>query len=260
MRVPLVFLALGSLVLAACGGGESGTPDASGVPTATPPAQMPEPIIIGEALPGAEPETYVVESGDTLFAIADKLGVDPDEIIRLNDLADPSSLEVGQVLQIPGAPAVPGEPAPLPGEQPSEEPPALPAEPTGEDTYTVQSGDNASAIAAACGFTLDELAAANGTTIEGLRELEVGQVLALPGPCVAPEPATEPPPEEPEVAPPPEGETPAVAPPPEAPAPTAEAAPPNEGPPPEIVEPAPEAPPPAPEGETTEPSNVEPSP
>ena len=205
-------------------------PDAGGVPTATPPAQFPDPIIIGEALPGAEPETYVVEPGDSLFAIAEKLGVDPNEIIRLNDLADPSNLEVGQVLKIPGAPPpVPTGPLPLPGEQPSEEPTASPAVPTGEDTYTVQSGDNASAIAELCGFTIDELAAANGTTVEGLRSLEVGQVLNLPGPCVAPEPA----PETPEVVPPPEAETPEVAPPPEAPTP-------------EGVEPAPEAPTPAP--------------
>ncbi len=212
-------------------------PDATGAPTATPPAQFPDPIIIGETLPGAAPETYVVESGDTLFAIAERLGVDPEEIIRLNDLADPSNLEVGQVLKIPGAPAaLPTGPAPLPGEPLPESTPAPPVVPTGEDTYTVQSGDNASTIADACGFTLDELAAANGTTIEGLRSLEVGQVLNLPGPCVAPVPA----PEEPEVAPPPEGETPEVVPPPEAPTP--EVAPETPELPPEGVEPAPEAP------------------
>ncbi len=260
MRVPLALVVLASLILAACGGGGSGLPNASSIPTATPPAEFPKPIIIGEMAPAGEPETYVVEPGDSLYAIAEKLGVDPDEIARLNDLADVSSLEVGQVLKIPGAPpAVPTEPGSLPAEQPAT--PA--ATPTGEDTYTVQSGDNASAIADACGFTLDELAAANGTTAEGLRSLEVGQVLSLPGPCVVPETAPEATPETPEVVPPTEAAPPEVAPPPEAA--TAEVAPPTEAAtpevapetpttPPEGVEPAPEAPTPSPEAATTEPT------
>jgi LysM repeat protein len=242
MRVPLALVVLASLFLAACGGGGSGLPDVSSVPTATPPAELPEPIIIGEMAPVGEPETYVVEPGDSLYAIAEKLGVDPDEIARLNELADVSSLEVGQVLKIPGAPpAVPTGPGSLPAEQPATPAPA----PTGEDTYTIQSGDNASAIADACGFTLDDLAAANGTTIEGLRSLEVGQVLSLPGPCVVPETAPEAAPETPEVVPPPEAATPEVAPPTEAATP--EVAPEAPTTPPEGVEPAPEAPTPSPE-------------
>ena len=202
-------------------------PDATGAPTATPPAELPEPIIIGEALPSGEPQTYVVEAGDSLFVIAEKLGVDPDELIRLNDLADPSSLEIGQVLTVPAAAPPPAETAPTPGAEVPEAPPPPIAE--GGDTYTVQSGDNASAIADRCGFTLAELAAANGTAIDGLRSLEVGQVLRLPGPCVAPEPAPEPEPETPVVAP----EVPEL--------------------PPEAIEPTPEAPLPAPVPETAEP-------
>jgi LysM repeat protein len=197
--LPLALVALGCLAFVACDGGASGTPDAGGVPTATPPAQLPEPIIIGEAQPAGEPETYVVESGDTLFGIAEKLGVDPEEIISLNDLADPSSLEIGQVLLVPGQPAPAPELPVLPGEPATEEPSAQepsveePSQPAieGENTYTVESGDNASAIAESCGFTVEELAAANGTTVEGLRELAVGQVLLLPGPCGAPAPEPE---------------------------------------------------------------------
>jgi LysM repeat protein len=207
LGLPVALVALGCLLFVACGGGSSGTPDAGGVPTATPPAQLPEPIIIGEVQPAGEPETYVVESGDTLFGIAEKLGVDPEEIISLNDLADPSNLEIGQVLLVPGQPApspelpvLPGEPATVEpsAEEPAAEEPSAPVA-EGENTYTVESGDNASAIAESCGFTVEELAAANSTTVEGLRELAVGQVLLLPGPCGAPAPepeVTEVPPEE----------------------------------------------------------------
>jgi hypothetical protein len=42
--------------------------------------------------------TYRVESGDTLSAIAHRFGVTIDEILRQNDLRDPKSLRLGQVL------------------------------------------------------------------------------------------------------------------------------------------------------------------
>lgn len=55
----------------------------------------------------ARPETYVVQRGDTLFSIARAQGVDYRELVQLNALADPSKLEVGQVLRLrapqPGA-------------------------------------------------------------------------------------------------------------------------------------------------------------
>lgn len=44
---------------------------------------------------------YTVESGDTLYAIGIKLGVDWNEIAKLNDLEPPYSLSTGQELKIP---------------------------------------------------------------------------------------------------------------------------------------------------------------
>jgi LysM repeat protein len=109
------------------------------------------------------------------MAIADKLGVSVDDLISLNDLADPSHLEVGQVLKVPrrsgaGPTAVPGQPT----RQPTR------ASAAGTETYEVQSGDNASDIAARFGITLQELADANHMTIDELRTLFVGQVLTIP--------------------------------------------------------------------------------
>ena len=46
----------------------------------------------------------------------------------------------------------------------------------------VQSGDNANDIALRFGVTVEELAAANDTTVDNLRSLEVGQVLIIPPP------------------------------------------------------------------------------
>ncbi len=50
---------------------------------------------------GSEIE-YTVQPGDWIFKIARDFNVDPQEIIDLNSLTNPGSLEVGMVLKIPG--------------------------------------------------------------------------------------------------------------------------------------------------------------
>lgn len=47
------------------------------------------------------PVTYTVKSGDTLWDIANLFGVTLDDIVRANNIADPSSLAEGQVLTVP---------------------------------------------------------------------------------------------------------------------------------------------------------------
>lgn len=47
-----------------------------------------------------EPDVYVVRPGDTVYSIAWRYRVDPDELIRWNDLADPDQLRVGQRLRL----------------------------------------------------------------------------------------------------------------------------------------------------------------
>jgi LysM repeat protein len=170
----------GALVVAACGGGGDGSggrPSTGKIPTATAYAVLPEPTILSGGAPVTQGGggTYVVESGDILMTIAEKLGVSVDDLISLNDLTDPSHLEVGQVLKVPsrGGPT----PTPVPG-QPTRQPTRATSSGTGE--YNVQAGDNASDIAARFGITLQELADANHMTIDELRTLFVGQVLTIP--------------------------------------------------------------------------------
>jgi LysM repeat protein len=69
----------------------------------------------------------------------------------------------------------------------------------GTTTYTVQSGDNANDIALRFGITVEELAAANNTTVDNLRSLQVGDVLTIPASSIA---ATPIPTEEPTSIPP----------------------------------------------------------
>ncbi len=64
-------------------------------PVATPTATQ-------AAQPTAAPVTYTVKPGDTLSGIADLFGVTVDDIVRVNNIADPNSLAEGQMLKIPG--------------------------------------------------------------------------------------------------------------------------------------------------------------
>ena len=49
----------------------------------------------------AEVQEYTVRPGDTIFAIAIRLDVDWQVMLRLNDLSEQSLLQPGQVLVIP---------------------------------------------------------------------------------------------------------------------------------------------------------------
>ncbi|MBI3159551.1 MAG: LysM peptidoglycan-binding domain-containing protein [Chloroflexi bacterium] len=75
----------------------------------SPPAPTPD---VPHPLPGlrADPETYVVQPGDTLGRIATAYGISLETLIAANGIADPNLLAVGQVLEIP--PPQPGAPGP----------------------------------------------------------------------------------------------------------------------------------------------------
>jgi len=203
----VVVLLSTALFCFACGGSDSssGRPNPGKVLTATLPAVLPDPLIVSgtPAAPAAPSgDTYVVKSGDTPSAIAERLGVSVDELMSLNSITDPTQLEVGQVLRIPSTKLA----TPAPGRTPAASTPtpkatsatstprpaATPRE--GETTYTVQSGDNANDIALRFGITVTELAAANNTTVDALRSLQVGDVLIIPASSITatPAPAEEP--------------------------------------------------------------------
>ena len=162
--------------------------------------------------PTAAPDVYVVKAGDTPSGIAEFLGVDLTELLRFNGIDDARSLRVGQQLRVPRT----AQPSPTPGRPgttPSGTPgrtvtpavgtPTTPAAGTpgagtpvrtpmpggaatptpaaaAGGTYTVQAGDTGCGIAAKLGVPVAALAQANGTTVDGLANLRVGQTLTVP--------------------------------------------------------------------------------
>jgi LysM repeat protein len=105
-----VWLLLSALLVGACGGGdgESDSGEASAAPTA---AAQEEPSSAPSQAAGSDDgddagtddgQTYVVKSGDTLSAIAQRFDTTVQAIVRANDISDPDVIDVGQRLRIPG--------------------------------------------------------------------------------------------------------------------------------------------------------------
>lgn len=103
---------------------------------------------------GITTNTYVVQKGDSLYSIANKLGTTVSELKKENNLTT-NTLQIGQVLRIPTKEIYEGE----------------------ENVYIVQKGDTLYSIAAANNTTVDELKKANNLTSN---ILSTGQLLKIP--------------------------------------------------------------------------------
>jgi LysM repeat protein len=136
----LALSALLTVAFVGCDAGLSGSGERVRLvltPVATPTPTSP-------AMPTVPPVTYIVRSGDTLWGIANLFGVGVDDIVRANNIADPSTLAEGQALTIPGrsvspmaTPEAPGTATLGAGETPA-------AAPTAEGGSTGTSGVAAS--------------------------------------------------------------------------------------------------------------------
>ena len=119
--------------------------------------------------------TYTVQAGDTLGGIAAQYGVSVASLESANGITDPTDLQIGQVLTIPGS----GTAAPA----------AQLATRGGVDRqrYTVQLGNTLSGIAAQYGVSVASLESANGITDPAT--LQVGTALWIPSGTAASAPA-----------------------------------------------------------------------
>jgi D-alanyl-D-alanine carboxypeptidase len=103
------------VVIAACGGFTSSTTLTPALGTHTP-----TPTPAGPTATAVAPEdaTYLVQPGDTLAEIAAMFNVTVGELMSANSISDPTALQSGQLLRIPGVAATPS-PTPPPGSSPS---------------------------------------------------------------------------------------------------------------------------------------------
>jgi LysM repeat protein len=117
----------------------------------------------------ADPQgTYTVRAGDTLSGIAARYGTSYQELARINGIANPNVISVGQVLRLSGS-------APKPSGPPS----------TAGGGYTVVKGDTLSGIAQRYGTNWQTLAALNG--ISNPNVIYPGQKIKLPGAVAVPD-------------------------------------------------------------------------
>jgi LysM repeat protein len=103
--------------------------------------------------------TYVVRPGDTLSAIAGRLGVSVRALADANGITDPNRVFAGQSLDVPGAPA------------------AAPSTPSGR-THVVAAGETLTAIAARYGTSVGAIVDANA--IRDPNRVRIGTRLVIP--------------------------------------------------------------------------------
>jgi len=103
---------------------------------------------------GITTDTYVVQKGDSLYSIANKLGTTVSELKKENNLTT-NTLQIGEVLRIPTKEIYEGE----------------------ENVYIVQKGDTLYSVAMANNTTVDELKRINNLTSN---ILSAGQLLKIP--------------------------------------------------------------------------------
>ena len=156
------------------------TQTATQTPTRTP---RPSPLATRTVTP--LPETHTVQNGESLTSIALLYGTSVNALVHANGLQDPNSIQIGQVLAIPGA-AQPTSTATA-GQTAAATRTATPR-PTvrataGADstiTHTVQKGETLSGIASLYGVTVQEIVDAND--LESADLIQIGQVLIIPLP------------------------------------------------------------------------------
>ncbi|MEO8610582.1 MAG: LysM peptidoglycan-binding domain-containing protein, partial [Chloroflexota bacterium] len=125
------------------------------------------------------PQSHVVQPGETLRSIADLYGLTVENLAAWNNIADPNSIFVGQVLNLSALPME--TPSAVQAATPTSVSIAqsLPASTGASIVYTVQAGETLFRIATSYGLTVNDLVQANNITDPTL--IYAGQQLIIPG-------------------------------------------------------------------------------
>jgi len=140
-------------------------------------------IVLSSSGLGADELIHVVVRGETVYSISRQYRVDVNELMRANNISDPSSLQAGRRLIIPSTPQTVSS--------------TLPAASTRTLVdYRVQRGDTLFSIARNSGISLANLLEINGFSANHV--IRAGDVIKVPGsgapavaaPVTPPQPVT----------------------------------------------------------------------
>ena len=95
VRIGCVLGVLGAATLAACGSDEGSANDT------LPPVQTTTTTTTMPPTTTTIPEFYVVQPGESMFIIAEKFGLDFNELAAYNGVTNPDKVNAGQKLKIP---------------------------------------------------------------------------------------------------------------------------------------------------------------
>ena len=129
-------------------------------------------LVAGTQPAGAasDPTRYQVQRGESLSAIAAKLGVSVSSLVRANSLANPDLVYAGTWLRVPDGSGASG--APVVGSSRSG------GSSTGSQVHVIRLGETLSSIAARYGLATATMAKANG--ISNPNRIYVGERLSIP--------------------------------------------------------------------------------
>ena len=146
-----------------------------------------------EPLPAAaatvkQPESYVVQTGDTLIGTANRFGLSVTQLATYNNLSSRADLLIGQKLWLVAGKVTP--PKTTPSSSPTTKSPSSNNNTNSAATvssssnastsnYTVKAGDTLTGIANSIGLSTAQVAAVN-SNFDAQARLQVGQVIKLP--------------------------------------------------------------------------------
>ena len=128
---------------------------------------------VAPLVPAAGAQEYTIQKGDKFATLAPKFGVTVKAIQEANPNVDPRKLQIGQKIQIPAPTAAPSKSAAGTAETNA----------SGQQIYTVKSGDNLTKIAREFGTTVRALRSENNLTTD---RIKVGDKLKIPASASAP--------------------------------------------------------------------------
>ncbi|MBH0005961.1 LysM peptidoglycan-binding domain-containing protein [Psychrobacter sp. SWN149] len=131
-----------------------------------------EPLSTASNTAATQPESYVVQGGDTLIGTANRFGLSVTQLATYNNLSSRADLLRGQKLWlVPGKVTAPATTPAAPATKPKKSS-------TATKNYKVKAGDGLIALARQFGVSTDTLASLNNMSTTG--SLYVGQTLKVP--------------------------------------------------------------------------------